>query len=132
MNSNPEDGFGSAAEYQSSGLPWVTSSVGSAQPQRWSFPKVTRCVTVRNVSTSSGGPFIVVGFTQNGVMGSNRFIVPPNQQELFEVRCKELWVMGLSGSADYSIFAALTTVPAKSMPLLTGSYNGVAMWDGVG
>lgn len=131
MNNNPEGGFGSAAEYQSSGLPWVTSSVGSSTPQRWQFPKVTRCVTIRNTTTSPGA-YVQVGFTQNGVQGTNRFSIPAGQQELFEVRCKEIWISAISGSAEYSIFAALTTIPARGMPLLTGSLNGIAQWDGVG
>lgn len=130
MNNNPEAGFGSAAEFQSSGLPWVTSSIASATPQRWLFPKVTRCISVRNTTTGSGNN-IVIGFTQNGVQGSNNYVLPPNTQEQFEVRCKELWVLG-QGSAAYSIFAALTTIPPRNMPILTGSLNGTGSWDGVG
>lgn len=131
MNNNPEAGFGSAAEFQSSGLPWVTSSVGGSSPQRWSFPKVTRCITVRNTTTGSGG-YLMIGFTQLGVQGSNNYILPPNTQEQFEVRCKELWIMAAGAPANYSIFAALTTIPERNMPVLTGSMNGTGSWIGVG
>lgn len=128
MNNNPEGGFNSAAEFQSSGLPWVTSSVGGATPQRWSFPKVTRSIIVRNTVTGSGNN-LLIGFTQNGVQGSNNFVLPPGTQEVFEVRVKELWVQG---STNYSIFAALTTIPSRNMPILTGSLAGGGGWDGVG
>ena len=128
---NPEGSIGSAAEFQSSGLPWVTSSTGTSTPVRYDFPKVTRCITVRNTTTGSGG-FLKVGFTQNGVNGTNYFSLPPGTDSLFEVRCKEVWIAVAGATATFSMFAALTTVPSRFMPELTGSVTGTTQWTGVG
>lgn len=132
---NPEGSIGSAAEFQSSGLPWVTSSVATSSPQRFDFPKVSRNIVVRNTTTGSGG-FLVVGFTRNGVLGTNNFMLPPGSSESFEVRVKELHVVASGASCNYSVLAALTTVSSKHMPILTGSIASgsttVSMWDGVG
>jgi hypothetical protein len=127
---NPEAGFNYAAEFQSAGLPWVTSSTGTTTPQRWSFPKISRSITIKN--TSTGSTNLSVGFTQNGVLGSNNFVVSPNTLMVFETRVTELWIVASGGTAGYSIFAALTSVPARNMPILTGSVNSTIMWDGVG
>lgn len=131
---NPEAGIGYAGEFQSSGLPWVISSTATVgNVQAYSLPKVSRAINVRNVATgSAANGYVAFGFTLNGVQGSNRFLIPPNQSETFEVRVKEFYITGVSGSVDYSIFAALTTVPAKNMPILTGSITGSFVWEGVG
>lgn len=45
---NPQGGLGYAAEFQSSALPFVTSSTAPAagSPVRFDFPKVSRFITV--------------------------------------------------------------------------------------
>ncbi len=127
---NPEAAIGFAAEFQSSGLPWVTSSLASpGTVQRWNLPKVSRSLLVRNLTNST---FLVVAFTANGAIGTNRYLIPGGASELFETRVKEVYVTAVSGSCDYSLFAALTTVPPKNMPVLTGSITGSLQWDGVG
>lgn len=127
---NPEAAIGFAAEFQSSGLPWVTASVATpGTVQRWNLPKVSRSLLFRNLTAST---FLVVAFTQNGAGGSNRYLIPGGASEVFETRVKEVYVTAVSGSCDYSMFAALTTVPPKYMPQLTGSITGSQMWDGVG
>lgn len=126
--------MGSAAEFQSSGLPWVTSSIANGTPIRYDFPKVTRCINIRNTTTGSGG-HLRIGFTQNGVStasGTNYYALPPGANELFEVRCKEIWISSQFASCTFSMFAALTTVPSREMPLLTGSITGTLNWIGVG
>lgn len=130
---NPHSSFGSAAEFQSAGLPYVTSSVANpATPHRYQFAKVTRSITVRNNGTGSSED-LLVGFTHNGIMGNNHFNIPWGEAETFEVRVKQVFVKGLGGNPAYSIFASLTTVDSRYMPLLTGTLqNGDPGWEGVG
>lgn len=129
---NPLDNFGMGAEYMSSALPWVTSSVFTNSPIRYDFPKVARFITVRN----HGPAELCVGFTRNGVMGTNKFIIPPGQILDTELRVKELHLVALSTTTSGSVIAGLTTVDSRFMPALsgsiTGSSGGTLGWDGVG
>jgi len=129
---NPKGGIGYAAEFQSSALPWVTSSVapsGSSAPLRFDFPKVTRFFTVSN----TGANTLSFGFTYNGVVSSgNKYILSGSQSATFEIRIKSLWIQGESGPSAFSLMAGLTTIGARDMPLLTGSFPDGSAWPGVG
>lgn len=128
---NPKGGLGYAAEFQSSALPWVTSSVApaSGSPYRIDFPKVTRFITVMNAGDSA----LSVGFTRNGVLGNNKVILGLSQSICLEVRVKHLFLQGEGGTPNYSICAGLTTIDARDMPHLTGTLpDGSAGWQGVG
>jgi hypothetical protein len=112
----------------------VTSSVATATPQRWDFPKVTKTITVRNTdSTAANG--IYIGWTENGVSGSNRFLIPGGESETFDIRCKSLWVLLQAGTPAYSIFAGVTVIDAeRDFPILTGSAGSGPgdNWQGIG
>lgn len=125
---NPDDTTGMASEYMSSALPWVTSSNFTTTPTRYKFPKVSRFIQVRN----HGPGELALGFTTNGVNGSNRFVVPPGEMFESELRLREIYVRALSTTSSGSVLAGLTTAPSKYMPVLTGSINGTSMWEGVG
>jgi hypothetical protein len=131
---NPRGGIGYAAEFQSSALPWVTSSVAPAQgsPVRFSFPKVTRFITVSNLGT--GTNTLSFGFTWNGVaQSSNKYVLGAQQAVTLELRVKALWLQGESGTPNFSVLAGLTTVDSKDMSLLSGTLpDGTAGWPGVG
>ncbi len=131
---NPKSGFGFAAEFQSSALPWVTSSIAPAtgSPVRFDFPKVTRFVTVANTGASSGS--LSFGFTRRGVTTSNnKFILTGGQTLTVEIRIKELWLQSEAALPPFSVFAGLTTVDARDMPLLSGTlHDGTPGWTGVG
>jgi len=116
---NPRPGIGSVPEYQASGVPWVLSgSVTTAQ--EFDFPMVSRAITVAN--TSAAGTFLLVGFTQNGVNGSNCFPLDGGKTQRFEVRCRDLWLKGQGGvAASFGVLAELTAIERKQMPYLTGS-----------
>ncbi len=129
---NVKSGFGFAAEFQSSALPWVTSSIAPAanSPVRFDFPKVTRFITVSNTGVST----LSFGFTHSGVKSTNnKFILSGSQTMTMEVRVKALWVQGEGGTPSFSLFAGLTTVPAGDMPVLSGTLpDSSAGWSGVG
>lgn len=133
---NPTGGIGYAAEFQSSALPWVTSSVAPAKgsPLEIDFAKVTRFITVANRDPSTTGS-ISFGFTLNGMKDatSNKYILNGGQIVTLEVRIKSLWIQSEVGSGPYSLLAGLTTVMAGDMPLLSGTLpDGSAGWPGVG
>jgi hypothetical protein len=131
---NPAAGFGYATEFQSSGLPWLTSSVAPAvgSPLEFDFPKVTRFVCVSNTD-SNVAHTLSFGFTQAGVQtSSNKYVLLGGQNALFEIRCTQMFLQGEAGTPTFSILAGLTTVDAKMMPVLTGSQAGVQLWQGVG
>jgi hypothetical protein len=115
---NPRPGLNSTAEYTTSGLPWLTSSIVSVTPQRIDFHKVTRALTIRNLT---GPGDLNVGFTAVGVSGSNKFSIPVGDSERFEFRTKVLWLQSSAGTVSYSLAAELTLIDASQMPLLTGS-----------
>lgn len=129
---NPKAGAHSANDYQVVGLPWVTGSTATTTPQQLSFPKVTRAITVRNNDNSN---LLYIGFTQNGVTGSNRFAIPSGDSDRFEVRTKVLWLQSDASTVDYSVLAELTLIDGTMFPILTGSTTGDAdgnSWKGVG
>lgn len=125
---NPQGGYGYAAEFQSSALPWVTSSVISSSPQLYSFNYISRFISLTNLDSTNNLAF---GFTLNGINGSNKGTIKAGQTLQLELRCTKLWVSGTSGQA-FSLIAGLTTVPAGQMPLLTGSFPDGTAWAGVG
>lgn len=134
---------GDAAEYAVSPLPWVTGSLASSTtaPDRLDFPKVTKSIVIRNTDTTATNG-LYVGWSLNGVMGggitNNRFLIPGGSSEVFEVRCRNIWVLAQAGTPAYSVFAGLTTVAPSQFPLLTGSVFNVSTplpgegWQGVG
>lgn len=91
---------------------------------------MTSRVIVRN--HASAGTGLRVGFTVNGTTGSNFFLVDGAQQLDVDVRIKNIYVLGNGASPTFSIFAELTTVPARFFPTLTGSNALSGSWSGVG
>ena len=70
-------GLSNVGSYQSSGVPYVTSSIAAPSsagtPTEVAFPDVTQRIFVTNVNTASP---LRVGFSSNGVKGTNYFIIP--------------------------------------------------------
>lgn len=130
MLNNPEPAFNALPEYMAPGLPWVTSSIATPAGSQISFPKVTNFIQIRN-NESSGGS-LHVGFTRNGVLGGNKFVIPPATSETFEVRVSELWLASTTAAVSCSLLAGLTAIPARFMPLLSGTSSGSFGWSGVG
>jgi hypothetical protein len=131
---NPRGGLGYAAEFQSSALPYVTSSTAPAagSPVRFDFPKVTRSITITNRESATNT--LSFGFTQNGIVsGNKKYILNPGQSITLELRVKSLWLQGETGTPLYSLCAGLTNIDAREMPVLSGTLpGGSAGWDGVG
>ena len=107
-------GYSFTPEYQTSGLPFLTSSVLTGTSALYiAFPMVTRDITVGAISGSAK-----FAFTALGLVGSNNFTVPSGMIKTFDFRVKEMWITGSS----FSLAAGLTCIPTASAPTLTGSY----------
>lgn len=136
---NPKSGLGYASEFQSSALPWVTSSIAPATgfPVRFSFPKVTRFFTVSNHDGATNT--LSFAFTRNGLVtgsagiGQQKFTLNAGQTVTCELRIKELWLQGEAGTPSYSLLVGLTNIDASQMPVLSGTQpNGSTGWLNIG
>ena len=132
---NPKGGIGYAAEFQSSALPWVTSSVApnisGSNPMRLDFPKITRFISFANHDAVSKE--LRIGFTRNGVINSNYYLLDGGQQVTFEVRVKEIYVAGDTSGAPFTVLAGLTNIDSRNMPVMSGTLpDGTPGWLGVG
>lgn len=133
---NPTGGAGYAAEFQSSALPWMTSSVAptTPNPMKINFGMVTRFVTLTNLSTGSIGtaPNLQVAVTYNGAAnGTNYLSVLPGQTLYLEWRILQMFLQSSSGNCPFSLAAGLTTIPPQNFFQITGSGPNIA-WPGVG
>ena len=130
---NPKGGFGYAAEFQSSALPWLTSSQApnNGSPVEIDFQTVARFITIGCTSAVSTDK-ISFGVTLNGIKGGNRVVINAGQTLTFEWRVQKIWVQAENGNNPaYTIGAGLTTV--LTMPQLSGTLmDGSPGWQGVG
>ena len=115
-------GPANAAEYTASGVPFseqVIAPSGSATTAIVDFPFITSEIYVKN----DGLGDIAFGWTNFGTLNTtNRHVLKPAEAISMRIRAKTLYVTGVSGSASaVSVTAALTVIPAKSFPVLTGS-----------
>lgn len=130
---NPQGGAGYAAEFQSSALPWLTSSVAPASPNplKIAFSMVTRFITISNTDAANPLQF---GVTYNGMKGpqSNFFTLAKGQSLTLEWRITQLFLQGSGGTAAFSLAAGLTTIPLQNFYNLTGSSPDGTNWPGIG
>ena len=120
---------GSVSEYQSSGVPYVSSShtLSDTSVVIFEFPYVTRHFTIFN----SGSNAIRVGFTQNGVSAAetaNYFILQGEMvSPRMEIKCDKLVIAKDEGTQPnkVSVVAGLTNVALNKFFYVTGS-NSVA------
>lgn len=119
MTFNYRTGQNNVAEYQASGLPYVTQSVATTSPFNIQFPFVTNELTVKNNTAG----LLRVGFTQNGVQGTNYFTLSVSGSYSGRLRVTDLFVRSDAGSVSYEVVAGLTTIPRQEFYILTGALN---------
>jgi hypothetical protein len=129
-------GISNVGSYQVSGIPYATSSItapsNAGTPTEVTFPDVTQRIFVSNVNTASP---LRVGFSSNGVKGTNYFIIPqatsttnfPTQE--FRVKVSAIYLLSNTTTpTSASVFAELSNVDtnllAKSGP------TGLPNWSG--
>ena len=135
---NPKAGYNYAVEFQSSAIPWVLSgnapASGSATaPVQFEFPRVSRYITISNRDVAYSGS-LSIGFTRNGILSGNRFVVQGGQTQTFDLRVKTIFIQSEStASIPYTLSVGLTNIQTYMMPTLTGTLgDGTAGWQGVG
>lgn len=120
MTFNYRTGTNNVGEYQASGLPYVTQSVATdSAVSQVQFPFVTNEITIKNNTDG----VLKIGFTENGVNGSNCFTLPVSGAYSGRLRVTDLYLAAQAGSVTYEVVAGLTTIPRKDYYILTGSYN---------
>ena len=101
-------GLGSIGSYQISGMPWASSSLGanSTTPLEVTFPNVTKFIVVKNTTTNK----LRVGFSANGVKGSNYFLLGSNESFAGDIRVTRIYLLGDVADATGSVIAGLTGI----------------------
>jgi len=113
--------------YTFSCVPWVTSSLVSGVKIHH-----FQCVTREFLLINRGSRDILVGFTENAFNSSHYMTCPSSSSIDLTVRIADLYLSS-STSTAYDLFAGLTLIDRREMPVLTGTLsNGSAGWDGVG
>jgi hypothetical protein len=121
---NYKPGLGNAASFSVSGIPFVSGGISAASATVVEFPKTTRWVVVSNVD---GSATLRVGFSENGVDGTNYFEIDQEQiSPRFEVKVTEIW---LSGSTNVSVMAGLTFIDTEEINNNSLSPSG-SNWSG--
>lgn len=121
-----ETGLNHVGAYQVSGVPFASGSIvcDDGGPVKITFPYVTRWIKIINNDTSD----VKVGFSENGLAGTNYFTVngtsgnEQNQTETLELKVTELY---LTGSGDVDVVAGLTSINGRMTTTDTGtSWSG--------
>ena len=130
-------GISNVGSYQVSGIPYATSSLAvpssAGTPTEVTFPDVTQRIFVSNVNTASP---LRVGFSSNGVKGTNYFIIPaattttvfPTQE--FRVKVSSIFILSNTTTpTSASVFAELSNIGTSH--LQNSGPNGVGVnWSG--
>ncbi len=130
----PKAGIGSVGNYQVSGIPYVTGVINvpgnTNTPVEISFPSVTQKIRIHN---HDGAVSMRVGFSSNGVKGTNYWIVDEENSNgkglpYVDMRIKtdKIYLLSNTTSAVTGavIFAELTGIRAGFS--LAQSYSGSA------
>ena len=122
-------GLSDVGSYQVSAIPFVTGNVtvvasGSSTTQI-TFPSVTKFVTVVNETTGTNSA-LRVGFSSNGVKGTNYFILDNGESYTGEWRVTSVYLMGNSTTGcTASVIAGVTNVPSTELSLNWSGSTGV-------
>lgn len=112
-------GLGNTNSYLTSGIPFVTSSVVSPALGQESlvieFPQVTKFITVKN-TTANSHP-VRIGFSRNGINGSNFFLLDKDESFSAELRVVDLHILSNDPSHNptVTIIAGLTSIDRNEL-----------------
>lgn len=120
---HPRSGAQWATAFMMSGVPWATGSVAIAQDgtQKIEFLNVTKFFLVSNTGGVSSS-LLRVGFTLNGISGSNYYHVAPGEEREFDLRVRDLYLKATgSVGTTYDVVAGVTNISRNDFPNITGS-----------
>lgn len=110
-------GLSNVGSYQISGIPWASSSLvapaSGSTPLEIDFPCITKFVVVKNVQLSGE---LRVGFSENGVNGTNYFLLSAGESFAGDIRVSKVFLMSDTGTpVTASIVAGLTGIPSAEL-----------------
>ena len=128
-------GISNVGSYQVSGMPYATSSIAvpanSGTPVQINFPWVTQRIVVSNTNTAAP---LRVGFSANGVKGTNYFVIPQATSTTdfptaeFRVKVNSIFILSNTTTpTSASVFAELTNIDSN---LLVNSGPSGSNWSG--
>ena len=108
-----EVGNNHVGAYQVSGEPFASGNIAASNAHKVEFPLVTRWITVINNSSQD----VRVGFSENGVSGSNYFTVAKkdatnggtSSSGRLELKCSEIWLYSPGVSATVDVVGLATS-----------------------
>ena len=115
-------GVNHVGAYQVSGRPFASGNIDASTATKVEFPNVTRWLYV----TNEGADTCRIGFSENGVSGSNYFTLTGSgaRTEILELKVSEVWI---SGSDNVSVMAGLTNIENRLLSSSIGpSWSGSA------
>lgn len=118
----PKSGLNNVAEYQASGLPWVSSSAVGSTPIQIDFPYVTNWIHIKQTSAAGNLRF---GWTVNGINGvgtQNYGTLASSGSFEGHLRMRSLFLRSdTTVSASFEVIAGLTMIDFNQFPILTAS-----------
>jgi len=128
-------GISNVGSYQVSGMPYATSSIAAPSnagtPTQVDFPWVTQRIVVSNINTAAP---LRVGFSANGVKGTNYFVIPQATSTTdfptaeFRVKVNSIFILSNTTTpTSASVFAELTNIDSN---LLVNSGPSGSNWSG--
>jgi hypothetical protein len=122
-------GLSDVGSYQMSAIPFATGNVpvvaNGSVTTAVSFPSVTKFVTVVNETTGTNSA-MRVGFSSNGVKGTNYFVLDNGESYTGDWRITAIYLMGNTvTTCTASIIAGVTNVPNIELSANWSGSNGV-------
>ena len=109
-------GLSSVGSYQTSAIPWASSSLAvpasSGVPIEINFPNVTKFIVVKNLTSNS----LRVGFSANGIKNNNYFVLTNLESFSADFRVTKLYLLGDVNTTTASVVAGLTGIAALNLP----------------
>jgi hypothetical protein len=133
-------GLNNVGSYQVSGAPFVSASIScvDGNAEKIEFPFVTRWIIVQN-NSAVNSEHLKVGFSQNGLDGTNFFTVfdrfnadSADRSSIFsplELKVTEIY---LTGSSNVEVIAGLTNIPVERVNNIAPSGTNWSGSSGVG
>ena len=129
MNRKHQAGLHNVGSYQVSGIPWITGShVQPGTEYKFEFPTVAKQLILANTGSNTCVAYFNAQATGDVVDGKHYLPLAAGGKTTLNVKCKEIYIRGLSALSGIVVFAELTGIPTESMYDLTGS--GLTTIDG--
>tara|TARA_B100001093_G_C26758117_1_gene984387 strand:+ start:348 stop:761 length:414 start_codon:yes stop_codon:yes gene_type:complete len=122
-------GLHNVGSYQVAGRPYLSGStdIKHTASERFIFPQVSKSILVKNTHGSvairigfapkDDGEF---GYTHGANDNNNYFILNPEKEISFNVKCKEIFIWTDSGTSAAQVYAELTEISDQRMFTLDG------------